>query len=53
MKKNETKNIKLFINGSSLLMFLFCFFMWFARFQILIREKQIFGYIFSRINTVP
>ena len=45
MKKNETKNIRLLVLSFSLInlafwCFLFCFFMWFARFQILISETQ-------------
>ena len=44
-EKNETMNIRLSVLSFSsinlaLLRFLFCFFMWFARFQILICEPQ-------------
>ena len=43
--KNETKNIRLLVFSFSSIdlafwCFLFCFFMWFARFQILICEPQ-------------
>ena len=35
-KEHQTLSFQFFINRSSILMFFVCFFMWFARFQILI-----------------
>ena len=39
-KKHQTFSFQFFINRSSILMFFGLFFMWFARFQILICETQ-------------
>ena len=39
-KEHQTLSFQFFTNKFSILMFLFCFFMWFARFQILLSEPQ-------------
>ena len=39
-KEHQTLSFQFFINKSSILMFLFCFFVWFARFQILSSEPE-------------
>ena len=39
-KEHQTLSFQFFINKSSILMFFVLFFMWFARFQILICEPQ-------------
>ena len=39
-KEHQTFSFQFFINRSSIWCFLFCFFMWFTRFQILISEPQ-------------